>query len=162
MLLDDSVRIHEVMGSVIDNQFFLTSSLPLNLRGQDFGELITITLIGSVFLLLFIKCFYKSKQAIKNISFNLASLVILLLFFGVFIDMAHSAFPTFRGMTTLEDGGEMIAMSLIYWYSFNVFKHNPEIVLSILNEPSLKLLNILASSLYRFSGYIRLFNKETS
>lgn len=162
MLLDDSLRIHEAVGNTIDNQFFLANSLPLNLRGQDFGELVIISVVGSVFLLFFIRYFYKSKQTIKNISFNLASLVVLLLFFGVFIDLAHSAFPNARGITTLEDGGEMIAMSLICWYSFNVFKHSPETVLSILNKPSLNLLNLIASYLYQLIVYLGLYNKKTS
>ncbi|MES2500583.1 MAG: hypothetical protein V4570_08605, partial [Pseudomonadota bacterium] len=98
MLLDDSNRIHEIVGTALGNYFFGTDPLNSSLRGQDFGEVIIIGLIGSVFLLFFIKYFYKSKQAVKNISFNLASLVLLLVFCGVFIDMAHNIFLNARGI----------------------------------------------------------------
>jgi hypothetical protein len=45
----------------------------------------------------------------------------VLLFFGIFVDMAHIAADSagigFRGLTMVEDGGELFAMSLATGYS---------------------------------------------
>ena len=41
-------------------------------------------------------------------------------FFGIFVDMLHVALPDVPGLAVLEDGGEMVVMSLIVWYVFNL------------------------------------------
>ncbi len=154
MLLDDSLRFHEVLGATISNHLFENNGLSSSLRGQDFGELLITAFIGAIFSLLFIKYFYTSNLSTKNVSFNLLALVILLLFFGVVIDMAQIVFPNMRGMTTLEDGGEMVAMSLTCWYTYNISKHGPATVFSILSQPLLKLSNKIATTVNKLTFHI--------
>ena len=86
----------------------------------------------------------------------------LLIFCGVFIDMAHSKFPDIIGIITLEDGGEMIAMSLICWYSYNVFKFGIEFVPSILNKSLIKILNTIAYYFYNFIVFMHLMQMENN
>ena len=159
LLLDDSIQIHENVGTAISNYFFDVNSeiVALGLRGQDFGELTISCLVGSVFIFFFIKYFYKSKQVVKDVSFNIAFLVLILVFCGVFIDMAHIIYPKFIGIATLEDGGEMIAMSLICWYSYEILNFNSKPVPSILNPLIIKTLNRIAN--YFYNLYFRLHLK---
>ena len=145
LLLDDSIKIHERIGEAIANHYIIGSSYIGALRGQDFGELIVSGIVGSLFIILFTKYFYKSNQVVRMINFNLVTLVILLLFFGVFIDFAHMVIPEIKGMQTFEDGGEMIAMSLLLWYTYNLFKFYPETTISILPTPMLTFLNSLTN-----------------
>lgn len=148
LLFDDSIQIHEKIGNMISHHLVSTGALMGDLRMQDFGEMIVSAVVGVMFLLFFIKYFYKSSQATRTISYNIIAFVTLLLFFGVFIDIAHMAIPGIKGMGSLEDGGEMIAMSLLVWYAFNLWKSNPNGELSILNTTSVNLLNTVADSVH--------------
>lgn len=153
LLLDDSNKIHEIIGNAIASNLIIKGPHIFNLRGQDLGELIICTLVGSFFFLLFIRFFYQCRQLIKRINYNLIALVMLLMFCGIFVDMAHSVLPSVSGMTTLEDGGEMLVMSVICWYALNLIIHSPETVFSLLNKSSIKYAN------YFFEHFRYLFEK---
>ena len=48
-------------------------------------------------------------------------LLIILAFFGIFVDMFHVAFPWGKSILGLiEDGGEMIVISITVWYAFGI------------------------------------------
>jgi hypothetical protein len=53
----------------------------------------------------------------------------LIVFFGVILDMAHSGIKLGRTVDYLlaiaEDGGEMIAASLVLWYVFLINLRSP-------------------------------------
>jgi len=122
LLLDDSLRIHERMGSYLFIYFKLQPAF--NLRGQDFGELGVSMLFGSL-LFLFIGCAYLFCDTVaKQISKHLFILVLALAFCGVFVDTFHRAIPfgpfgkSIRVL--VEDGGEMLIMSIIVVYVFNL------------------------------------------
>ena len=100
-------------------------------------------------LLLFIKLFYRNRQANKIINYNLLFMIFLLLFCGIVVDMAHSTLPNVSGLTTLEDGGEMFVMSLIFWYLFMSLKNHPKINFSFINIPALKFADFLFDYIFK-------------
>ncbi len=119
LLLDDSLQIHERLGGYLANYFELQPGF--NLRAQDFGELSVSILFGSL-LFLFIGCSYLFSDTVaKQISKHLFILVLSVAFFGVLVDMLQVAIPWGKYIWEfIEDGGEMLIMSIIVWYVFNL------------------------------------------
>ena len=124
-LVDDAFRIHENMGILISSRFSMTPQLGLS--AQNIGQIIYIALGGTIILLL---VYYSIRSASNNdrkIFYNLTFLMLILIFFGFFIDIANSAFNLRRElrflMIILEDGGEMVSVSVILWYAFNLETH---------------------------------------
>ncbi len=128
LLLDDSLQIHEIFGAYLSNYFEFQPMF--GLRAQDFGELSVTALFASL-LFTFIGISYLSSDNIaKQISKNLFILILLIAFFGIVLDMFHVIanywwLETILGM--MEDGGEMLIMSIIVGYLFvetNKGQHN--------------------------------------
>jgi len=119
LLLDDALQLHEKLGHKLVLKFGLEGGF--NLRAQDFGEL-GITAFFGLLLFSFIGWSYlRSDSAAKQISKHLFILVLSLAFFGVIVDILHIAIPWGKSMWGLiEDGGEMIIMSIIVWYVFDL------------------------------------------
>jgi len=118
LLLDDAMKLHERLGRLLE--IVLGLSPILGLRAEDIGELIAIATTGGMLLILVAVGYYFSDAARKKFSKYNFILLCGLLFFGVFIDMLHQAASKIPlvsgGLGILEDGGEMIVMSLIVWY----------------------------------------------
>lgn len=122
MLLDDSIEIHERLGEVFAKHFDFNRLS--GLRPQDFGELITTALFASV-LFTIIGIFYRyGSNTFKKVSIEILTLVIMIVFFGIFIDMVHITIQLGKAvdflLSIIEDGGEMIAMSITVSYFFNL------------------------------------------
>lgn len=119
LLCDDAIRIHERVGSKIANNFEFDPIF--GLRFQDFGEL-SVTVIAFVLLLTPIGVYYlRGSSMFKKITKDLLLLLLIIGFFGVFVDMVGITVSSSRGKFVLgiiEDGGEMIAISLVAWYVF--------------------------------------------
>jgi len=113
LLCDDALTIHERAGSVYASHWQYVPAL--GLRPQDFGELTYLVAAGSVFLVLITYCYRRCTDDGRNVSRDLLLLCGLLVFFGSFVDMAHIALPV-KGLSIVEESGEMIAMSLIVSY----------------------------------------------
>lgn len=119
MLLDDSLQIHETVGR------YLVANLDIQpafrLRAQDFGELL-VTAIAGTFLFSFLAVtYFKARAYARQVTHRLLALVAAIAFFGIVIDMIHMMVPwgnTFFAM--LEDGGEMLIMSLTLGYCFHL------------------------------------------
>ncbi|WOD43425.1 hypothetical protein [Hwangdonia lutea] len=119
LLLDDSLSIHENVGEYLAN--YLNIQPKFNLRSVDFGEVLISFLVGLTFLVLFIFTYIKEGIEEKLITRCLAILVFALAFFGIFIDVLHIALPFGENkLAVIEDGGEMIVMSILLWYNFNL------------------------------------------
>ena len=119
LLLDDCFQIHEIGGSLLAAYFDFKPMF--RLRPQDFGELIVSSVFGFIFLTFIGASLFMSDNMAKRVSKNLFFLLIMLSFFGVFIDMLHIAIPWATSIWGLiEDGGEMIVISVILWYSFGI------------------------------------------
>ncbi len=132
ILLDDAGKLHERLGEVISRQFGLPDAF--NLRGQDFGELLfyggTLVLFGAI-----LGITYRLSPSIpRKIAHRLIALLGLLVLFAILGDLLHSALRGLpRGfdplLIALEDGGELLAMSLIGVYVFSrlerFLRHQP-------------------------------------
>jgi hypothetical protein len=118
-LFDDSLRIHELFGSRLVHHFHFQPMF--SLRAQDFGELCTSILFGSLLFIFIGISYIFSNHTGKQISKTLFILVLALVFFGIVVDMLHIAIPFAKPVFGLiEDGGEMLVMSIIVWYIFKL------------------------------------------
>ena len=128
-LFDDSLRIHERFGHYLVNH--LGFQPMFQLRAQDFGEL-GVSMFFGFLLFTFIGVSYLfSDNIAKQVSKHLFILVMILAFFGIVVDMIHSVIPWQKSIWGLiEDGGEMLIMSIIVWYVFNL-RTDPENLVSI-------------------------------
>lgn len=126
-LVDDFARIHENLGGNIAQ---ISSSL--NFISKDLGEFLGVLIIGMLFLIVFLFAFFKAKRKDKRASVALGFLVSALLFFGIAVDLIHSAFKSssmviYEFLALVEDGGEMLVMTLILWYAMNMKHFNKAI-----------------------------------
>lgn len=120
LLLDDSMLIHERFGKRIANRLNFSSGLEL--RAQDFGEVIVSAAVSLLFLILITIAYYRfSDRQSKKVSRYLTMMLFTLAFFGIAVDLAHVAFGSFAlqiFFSILEDGGELVAMSIIACFVF--------------------------------------------
>ncbi len=118
-LLDDSLQIHERGGAFLVERLSLVPMFQL--RAQDYGELIVTLVAATVIFSGIALSYFFSCPVLRKISKNLFFMVLLLVFFGVVVDMLHAAIEWRRGLFELaEDGGEMLIMSLIVGYVFSL------------------------------------------
>ncbi len=120
LLLDDSLSIHENYGFYLAD--YLNFQSKFNLRAEDFGELLIFFFFGFIFFISIVYAFLKADLKGRLMSKKLLLLLLLLAFFGIFVDLLHVAMSNVNNQLALiEDGGEMLVMSLIFAY---VFDHN--------------------------------------
>jgi hypothetical protein len=114
------MKIHELAGQSIKAHFNFTPHFGLRL--QDFGELAITATAGILLFLPLVWAYRKGTQIFRKISLDIGLLVLVLVFFGVVIDMMHQAvhlgYSVYFIIGFVEDGGEMLAVSLILWYIF--------------------------------------------
>jgi hypothetical protein len=123
LLLDNSLRFHELFSRAIVSFFSLKDIM--GLRSQDLGEVLSYTMVGIPLTSFIAWEYYKSDNSDdREVSKYLPVLVLLLLFFAVGVDMIHSHFNENHFIESLlgliEDGGELIAFTLIGAYSIGV------------------------------------------
>ena len=121
-LLDDMIQIHETLGDLAAGLF---ANLPVyelfsRLEADDFGELFAVGIIVLLFLG-FIALFYRRAAPDTRRIFHVVfALLGVFIFFGVAVDFV-TGFISQRVLRELfmlaEDGGEMLAMSLVCWYA---------------------------------------------
>ena len=125
-LLDDSLAIHERVGAYFAQNFNFIP--PFGLRLQDIGELAITATVGIFLLTLLVLVYLNGQQAFKKFSQDLAILILVLVLFGVGVDMAHIMIKLGQQVDfilgAIEDGGEMLAASLILWYVYLVCLQN--------------------------------------
>lgn len=121
LLFDDALFIHEGGGAAIAARLGYEGAL--GLRAVDFGELTVEAVSGFAFLAFIAVGYLRSARDARNASIDLALLLGLLVYFGVLIDMLHVVARHGPGnviFAVVEDGGEMIAMSLTCWYAMGL------------------------------------------
>lgn len=120
LLLDDSLQIHEHAGGLVAASLDFAPSL--GLRAKDLGELAVSAMSGAILLPLLALAYKNGSVMFRRFSQDMAILFSILLLFGVGVDMLHSAIKLGREvgfiLGTLEDSGEMLAVSLMLWYVF--------------------------------------------
>ena len=143
LLCDDALQTHELGGEAIAQRWAYAGAF--GLRAADFGELMISGAAGLTFFALMLMLYAKSTRDAKNASLMLTLLFGLIVFFGVFVDMLHmmagggrleaesgvvQAGGSVLGLYVkgflglVEDGGEMLAMSLVCCYTFNLVAHH--------------------------------------
>lgn len=113
MMVDNYYGIHEIAGEKI----YSTKNY--------FGELIFFIIFAIISTLLISIAIYKSETGIRNDTLSLVLALILFSFFSVGVDIVHtiasSIYPLSKfAFAILEDGGEMICISLILSVSLKV------------------------------------------
>ena len=114
--LDDSLRIHEFFGSLIEKGLSLQPAF--GLRPQDLGELMVWSALGTAVAAALAAGFMRSGREARSLASLFLCLFGVLVFFAVGADMLQIAFHNaFRGAqrlwTVVEEGGEMATLSLI-------------------------------------------------
>lgn len=120
LLLDDALQLHENLGVQLAASF---GFVPLvGLRTQDLGELAVSAVSGTLLLGLISGSYLRGADPFRQASRRLLLLVLVVVFFGVFVDMLHMMLNTGPTMDlvfeVIEDGGELVAMSVVAWYVF--------------------------------------------
>ena len=120
LLLDDSIPIHGRAGQFFAENFNFVPFFGLRL--QDYGQLAISATAGIFLFLPLVWAYRKGVQIFRKISLDIGLLFLILVFFGVVVDMLHSA--VHLGNTVgfiigfVEESGEMLAVSLVLWYVF--------------------------------------------
>jgi hypothetical protein len=117
LFIDDSFEIHETYGLRLSRHF----TPAYGLRTQDYGELVVSVTAGLVFVALLVIGYRRGKPRVRQESKVLLGMVLALAVFGVLFDMAHVkvlSHPWNHRLGMIEDGGEMLVMSIILWYVF--------------------------------------------
>lgn len=118
LLSDDAFRIHERFGEMTAEYFNFIP--PFNLRKQDIGEIVFTSAMG-IFLISNLFWEYRNGSSLfRKLSLDLTIGLTGLIFFGMGMDFLHAAIDLGRTvghvLGSIEDGGEMIVISLIVWY----------------------------------------------
>jgi hypothetical protein len=126
-LADDSLAIHESLGALVASR--VNFELPLGLEPVDFGDLTTLVSAAAALAILVFAAQLGAGRNVKRAFMELAALAMVLGLFSVAVDLLHGllkADPLLDFMLgTLEDGGEMIAASLLVWYCFRLQNRCP-------------------------------------
>lgn len=118
LFADDAFQFHESFGAQFVRAFGVQNAY--GLRGQDFGELAISGMLGLFFAVPILYNLFKGEERSQNITVHYIILTAILIFFGVGIDVLHSLLKFVPGssvLTIVEDAGEIMAGSLIAWYS---------------------------------------------
>jgi hypothetical protein len=122
LFLDDFLAIHEGMGESL-MVYFENLSL-MGMRPQDIGEALVLGLIGLFFASLLAIVYYYGSDTFRSITRNLLIMLLALVLFGFVFDMLGMMVHEYKILhnlfTIIEDGGEMVIISLICWYFFSL------------------------------------------
>ena len=123
LLLDDMLSFHESLATFvlkkldINPKFILTGEL----RYQDFGELGVSIFFGIILIGLIGITYLRGSPDIRNTFKHLFTGLAIIVFFGVANDFLNRFFSEdskilFELTRLIEDGGEMLGMSLTCWF----------------------------------------------
>ena len=120
LLLDDAYQFHELAGAYLADSLNLQSIL--GLRPRDWGELAYAGIAGLLFFGMLLIGFSRGGKLFRGECYDILLLFFIFLFFGIGVDMAHQwvvdIYMVSAVFALIEDGGEMIGLSLITWYFF--------------------------------------------
>ncbi|MBS3953034.1 MAG: hypothetical protein KGZ88_08810 [Methylomicrobium sp.] len=145
-LLDDSLQVHERIGEIIAAKFQFKPYF--GLQPQDWGELAVSAMAGAILIIPLLWTYKTGTRVFRKVSQDITLLIFVLIIFGVAVDIAHSTINLgtviglFIGL--IEDGGEMVSLSLIIWYVFLMLVHE--------NEPDRYLCDCCRIILVRYSS----------
>ncbi|HWM30026.1 MAG TPA: hypothetical protein VNQ14_16305 [Woeseiaceae bacterium] len=121
-LFDDALQLHENFGELVATSIDFRP--PFNLATDDVGELAVSAIVGTFLLAALAWAWLRGSSTFRNVSKDLAILVLLLVFFGIAADMVHAASAVggivSAGLGLVEDAGELVVGSVILWYLFSL------------------------------------------
>lgn len=120
LLVDDLFLVHERLGERVAAHLELPPMW--GLRARDFGELGVSAFFAATFLALIGLAYYRSDSDTRSFSRSLLAMLVALAFFGVLVDMVHVMVKQRSwqfALEIIEDGGEMVVMSVIVWAVFH-------------------------------------------
>ena len=124
LLLDDLLRLHEDGGAALAEAWQLPAFL--GLRAKDLGELAVTAAAALILLPAIALAWSRGGPVLRSLSRRLAWLLALLVLVGVGLDLLASAWhPTGWPrllLGILEDGGEMVAASLMLAVTFGTLQ----------------------------------------
>ena len=126
VFLDDSLQIHERCGVMFAGLFALPA-FP-GLRSRDTGELLSWTLLGAVLIGPLVVGSLRCSPAHRRTNAIIGALFAALVFFAVVVDMLQIAAANVlpwrvQGIQFIEDGGEMLVISLLCVFVFLLIRH---------------------------------------
>ena len=124
LLLDDSLRLHEIWGLRLAE----AANLPalLTLRARDLGEMAFSGVSGLILLTALFFTYQHSRPVARKFTQKLLLALVALAFFGIGVDMVQvmslellRPYPFLSELlVTIEEGGEMIVVSLMVWLTY--------------------------------------------
>lgn len=125
LLFDDMFGLHEKLGDLIAGLIGtrLDALLFASLELDDIGEVIGILGLGLVFALLLVPAYLRLQPDARPVFRTLTWLLAALLFFGLGLDLFDRFFDSRLIQETfklMEDGGEMLVMSVTCWYAYTL------------------------------------------
>jgi hypothetical protein len=120
-LIDDSFEFHEQAGSLMAETLHLE---PLfGLRSVDMGELAVSIIFGGLFFTAIGITYAMSTPVERRVSIQVILLIVVMAVFGVLLDM-FEIITEHPGLSELlkilEEGGEMLVMSVITWFVYRL------------------------------------------
>lgn len=118
VVVDDAFSLHEQVGVYLAD---IADFAPEYLRPQDLGELLFLAAAGGLLFSFIGLCFLRGPQRFRSITFDIVFLFAGLVFFGIFVDAIHGVFYKIAELGLIEDGGELVVISLILSYSWALY-----------------------------------------
>ncbi len=123
-LLDDSLSLHELAGEFLAEKYHFEPKF--GLRAVDFGELSFVAVMGLIILSALGIAYFKGGDVFKKRTHVLLFLLGFLVVFGVGFDMLHEILGENLKVGfvigLIEDGGEMIIVTLMVCYIYQLIK----------------------------------------
>ena len=120
LMLDDAFQFHESAGAYLADTLNLKPIL--GLRSRDWGELVYAGIGGLLFFGLLFIGLMRGSKIFRGECYDILILFSVFLFFGIGVDMLHQwvvdIYMVSAVFALIEDGGEMIGLSLIAWYFY--------------------------------------------
>jgi len=126
MLYDDSHAVHEQIGETLASAWALPASF--GLRPRDVGEILFVLAVGVVTLAVLVVVSVRERGVAIVPTVNVLLLLAALAICGVLVDAIHVV-AYFSGsrlawlLTVIEDGGELMVMSVIVAYAWQLAAH---------------------------------------
>lgn len=122
LLIDDLVSIHEAVGTAIGTR--LNLQFVPGLRPGDVGEVLFSTIAGIFFLLVIGCAYWFGGKTFRHVCKRVLVLLFGLAFCGIVLDAIHILVGNVAWLSLsleiLEDGGEMLIMSVLCWYGISL------------------------------------------
>lgn len=119
--LDDLLELHEEVG--LDLAIRYDFPAILGQRSDDLGEWTVFAVAGAVLLTVLAFAYYRGSTSFRERSWSMLRFSALLAFFGIVVDAIHILFLETVAddpLGIIEDGGEMIVLSVVCWYVFRL------------------------------------------